>query len=227
MLFDKLSPDLKDQIAKALMDIEKQNRAEEDSEPVFKDFREIGIVRWIINDVAKSLPLYCATPKVDPSGYTQSACLALFKDGKVVIVVSLEDLVSNKFLRTIIAHEVGHYIHKHLQSKDVSLPNLYKEENLKACLDGDQDTHDQISSKSIIDGGYLDREFEADTVAVKFVGVLSVIALHTQDVVSHTNPLSRLEKLNRVAQLYKQFMQGERDHIFPQPGWDLSILLNT
>ena len=111
MLFDKLSPDLKDQIAKALMDIEKQNRAEEDSEPVFKDFREIGIVRWTINDVTKRLPLYSATPKVDPSGHTQSACLARFKDGGVAIVVSLEDLVSNKFLRTIIAHEVGHYIH--------------------------------------------------------------------------------------------------------------------
>lgn len=226
MLFDKLTPDLKDRIAEAFMNIEKQARAEEDSEPDFKDPREVGEVKWTIDSVTQRLPLYFATPKVDSSGHVQSACLARFTDGNVGVIVSLEDFVNNKFLTATIAHEVGHYIHQHFQCEDVSLPNLYKENNLIAYLDGDQDTHDRITSKSIIDGGYLDRELEADVIAVKFVGVLSVIALHTQDAVSHFNPLSRLEKLNRVAQLYKLFVCGENDYILPQPGWELSISLH-
>lgn len=124
----------------------------------------------------------------------------------VLIVVNSDYFVEHGItvdFYACVAHEIGHYLSGHLNKVEWSLPNLYKKENLRLCEAGAQEEHCRLSVKAILEGGYLEKEFEADLVAAKFLGIANVVTMQISSAGRVNNPIVALDKINRAVLLSK------------------------
>lgn len=155
-------------------------------------------VHFTMDGVKNVLPIV-----VDFSGHHRFVMMIKDVKGEIFIVYPQGELSKGRDLTATIAHELGHYRCGHLSNPDhgTSFPNLYRDELFKAHHDGDQDQLTYWSVKAVIDGGYLTKELEADTVAVKAIGLERVIAMHVETTLDMTNFVTIIEKHNRIKQL--------------------------
>jgi len=120
---------------------------------------------------------------------------------EVFIVFNPSDFKNTNYLLATMAHEIGHYKNKHLDL--VSSVSLYKEEIQKATDDEDQQTVNLLIQKALLEGAYLEKEFEADVSAIEIAGFESVICMQLETMLSMTNFVTIMEKQNRIKKLYE------------------------
>ena len=148
---------------------------------------------------------YAASPEDNQASFSQ------FKDGTFGIVFSKSLFVKTPLnrLMAIIAHEVGHYLCDHLTKPSYGtqlnidydrLVKLATKAGKKNCTKADTRDYLRAVMFSLLRGGMVLREMEADRYASFFVSVESLIAIHSEDL-SHKNPFCSLEKRNRLVWL--------------------------
>lgn len=139
--------------------------------------------------------------------------LADFVDGDIAVVISQQYFVNADTTRlmAVIAHEVGHYILGHhkdssygrqLNVRTERLETLSRKAGQEDASQKDHDCYVRAAMFSLLRGGCLVRETEADTAASIYVPVNDLILVHSEDL-DHPNPAAVLEKKNRLVWLNK------------------------
>lgn len=203
-IFSQMSDDVKESLISEFMRIESKSACL-DIESLKHSSKLIN-VEYETPETKGSLPVV-----VTPDDIGGEMILVKTSDGAVFIAVSNDYFIEKGFtveFYTCVAHELGHYLSGHLDRVELSVPNLYKEENLKLCEAGDQEEHVRLSVKAVLEGGYLEKELEADLVAVKFVGMANVVAMQISSAGNADNPLVALDKFNRCVALSKLDCNG-------------------
>jgi hypothetical protein len=122
---------------------------------------------------------------------------------KIFIVFNPSDFKNTNYSLAMMAHEIGHYKNKHLDLDLASSVSLYKEEIQKATDNEDQQTVNALVQKALLEGAYLEKEFEADVSAIEIAGFESVICMQLETMLSMTNFVTIMEKQNRIKKLYE------------------------
>ena len=181
----------------------------------------VGVVKWVFSEVPGELPLVVISGDYAKNRRLTEGSLVKFTDGQVAICCSMELLFKNVDLIAIFAHEIGHYLQNHLNAKQGDIPNKYIKQNRKAIRANNQTDHVYWGTRAIVEGGYLVREYEADEIAVRFVGVNRLIALHTLDALQHPNALVAIEKMNRM----KAIIDKYGDDFHGNPGFTIEAII--
>lgn len=149
--------------------------------------------------------------------------LTLFKDNSIAIVFNSEEFLTTNYMAAVTAHELGHFLSGHLGDPERQYLSLYDDEFKRTLAENDYDQHLHWSAKSIVDGGYLQKEFEADSIAVQFVGYQQLLALHFSEMTKANNLTMVLERFNR----FKELKQRYEEAAFPAEGYSMAINLIT
>ena len=218
-MFSKFSDDLRSMLIDELSDVD-GSRVNVPDDPT-ADILTIGVVKWVLSDVPGELPLMVISGDYAKNRNLTGGSLVKFTDGQVAICVSMELLLKDVDLIAIFAHEIGHHLQNHLNLKQLDVPNKYVKQNRKAIRANNQTDHVYWGTRAIVEGGYLVREYEADEIAVRFVGVNRLIAMHTLDTLQHPNMLVVIEKMNRM----KAIIDKYGDDFHGNPGFTIEAII--
>ncbi|WP_396189401.1 hypothetical protein [Flavobacterium sp.] len=183
-------------------------------------YRKIGKVVFEDRDKREKeldLVIMCDVPDDASEGL-----FVTFTDGSSAVALTEKCFINKTYIRliAIVAHEIGHFltgqevlkdnylnIKKHKQKR---LAKLYHNsgEDIKRLK---QYYRSQLSS--LLLGGVLTKEFEADIKALDYVPLDALTALHAEDL-KHANPFVRLEKINRINLLNEVFADETEDRTF-------------
>ena len=111
-------------------------------------------------------------------------------------------------LKAVIAHEVGHYVCNHHNAKNYGRQLNVKTDRLNRLSNEAYNnalkfkTYIRAILFSLLRGGVIVRESEADAAAGLYVPLDDVIAIHTEDFI-FKNKFAAYEKVNRVNWLNK------------------------
>lgn len=202
-MFEKLTKETKEHLCAELMKVDEVARVVEKTHvTVIK----VGEVAFTTPAGTNKLPV-----KVHDGSFDHGdGALCKFASGEVTILFSQQiysTLVDELFYSTL-AHEIGHFLCNHLNMKDFDIPNKLEKENRLAIKNGDQEKHNYYGTMGVLDGGYLTREFEADVVACRFVGLKDIAYMHAISCVDFPNILAKMENINRLAALKEKFGEG-------------------
>ncbi len=151
---------------------------------------------------------------LDDKFTTKDTCAVKYKDGSIAVLVSVDnypDLIgkgkANNLFVSIIAHEIGHILCGHLNDSRQSLVDINKQKQLRLL---NNKAYLRSVVFSVLKGGCLDMELEADLEALKIVPLHDLISVHAQAAFYHENDLVRIEKQNRIARLKQQSVKITR-----------------
>lgn len=175
---------------------------------IIADVIHAGDIQFELPEFAKvehspdSLPFY-----LEVGGNAGSAYLCLFENGERAIVMDRDYFVNNELdrIKAVLAHEVGHFLSNHHKNNcygrqlHVKMSRLERLSYEASRSDESSDLRRYFRAMmfSLVRGGCLTREMEADIVATLYVSVDSLIAVHSEDL-THSNPAAVLEKMNRL-----------------------------
>lgn len=178
---------------------------------------EIGTLHWDIDTEdfksKGSLPIHLT----EEGRISEPAALTKTKRNDVFICLFSDyylKATGSSFL-AVLAHELGHYLAKHLEPGYVKDPGVlsYNGEKialntkrLRECNDDDKQVMLYESAMraylvALLRGGYLLMEAEADKYASLFVPIDYLVVAHAGDFQTATNPFVKFEKANRIANL--------------------------
>lgn len=202
-MFEKLTKETKEHLCRELMKIDS---ASPDVKKTSISTIEVGEVSYTSPAGTNKLPV-----KVHDGSYGHGdGAIAKFTDGEIAILFDQQiyTTVADEIFYSVLAHEIGHFLCNHLNMKGFDIPNKFEKENRLAIKNGDQEKHNYYGTMAVLDGGYLLREFEADVVACRFVGIKDVAYMHAISCVDFPNTLAKMEKINRLAALKEKFGEG-------------------
>lgn len=154
-----------------------------------------------------------------------SASVIWTPEGTCSIVIPFSELISllsvdfTLAMFGILAHEVGHIISGHStvdkSSYFVNHDRVKQESLYLKCYpeydDRTVNTYMRSAVTAILHGGVLELELEADMNALQLVDLPALIAAHTFDLHTHTNPTTIIEKVNRINKLVKYCKETDID----------------
>lgn len=202
-MFSSLSKQTKEQLCQELSRID-SNRSVSDKTNV--STCKVGIVTYITPAGVGELPV-----KIHDGEWGHGdGALVKFTNGEVAILFDQQNYttVDDDTFYAVLAHEIGHFLCNHLNMVGFDIPNKFEKENRQAIKKGDQEKHTYYGTMAIVDGGYFTREFEADVVACRFVGLKELTYTHANSSLDHPNILAKIEKINRLAALKEKFGVG-------------------
>lgn len=178
--------------------------------PSIKEARHIADLQYHSpTGSLEKMPVY-----VDPQN-SNTPCIVETESSEVFILISLNSLIewSDEFVDAVLAHELGHHLCGHLNSSGVSFIDLRKVSqarfyNLASQHQVPEHAHRYYRRymsavlSALLEGGVLDKEWEADIQALHYVSVASLVAVHSADLLKGSSTV-RLEKHNRIARLSK------------------------
>lgn len=177
-----------------------------DDETHDADVHHVGNVHFDLPPFAKgepsNIPFY-----LEVGGKVGCAYLCLFENGERAIVMDRDYFVNTNYdrIKAVIAHEIGHLICQHYKHPsygrqlNVRTDKLERLSYKASQSDHSKDTMNYMRAVmfSLIRGGCVTREVEADMAATLYTSVDSLIAVHSEDL-THPNPTAVLEKTNRL-----------------------------
>lgn len=176
----------------------------------FTNIKDVGYVEYETYDRKPGKLPFC----IDFMAEGYGAWLILTNDDMPVIVMSVKTFKESSLQRLMasIAHELGHYLCGHLDNFDPGRQLDIRTERLITLSDlaaadgaGDKElvAYYRACLFSLLRGGILVTEKEADTVAALYAPVDSLILTHAEDLVDHKNPFVWYEKRNRINFLHR------------------------
>ena len=176
----------------------------------FTDIKDVGYVEYETYDGKSEQLPFC----IDFGARGCGAWLALSNDDTTVIGMTVKTFKESSLhrVKATIAHELGHYLSGHLDNfdpgrqLDIRTERLITLSNLAAADEtGDKElvNYYRASLFSLLRGGVLVTEKEADTVAALYTPVDSLILIHAEDLIDHKNPFIWYEKRNRINFLHR------------------------
>lgn len=216
-MFENTPDEFKAKLIDVLITMEENYKV---NDPKTLNAIDIGVVEYYTPEASGSIDLQITAD--DTSLYGPCSTVK-YTDGNVKIVFKRDYFInsSNAALEAALAHELGHVVSGHFNKQIEGIPTLYRDEILELWNTGDRSAYIALTVKSIVDGGYLPHELEADVVGAKFAGLDSIITLHAKDMIGHGNATVMLEKLNRMRKLKSMFT----DQDTPIPGYLFQINL--
>lgn len=134
----------------------------------------------------------------------------------------------------IIAHEIGHLLSGHFEleekknwlSHNTEDQIFFYKSMVSSETEKEKNTHYKnymsATLKSLLKGGYDIKEMEADKIALKFVDINDLMALHILTL-SKNNVFCRIEKINRIKRLQKE----EGKNPTNRDGYSLNVVFKS
>lgn len=192
--------------------------------------REVGEIN-VITPTDK----YTFVLAITNDGHTNNtAYMVKTVDGNFIVVLHIDYFIKQVYsdnmngLYAVVAHEIGHYLAGHFEQEadafvDVKREvqqfffNRYKEDTTLA----NEISYMRSVFFSLLKGGVVVRELEADLTALRFVPVADLVHVHSQDFNNPKNVFTVVEKVNRI----KRLNQYVEDHDIEREGYHLFIQL--
>ena len=156
---------------------------------------------------------------------TKKGDLFIVLDSAAVQMYLADDM--SEVFRALVSHEIGHVLSGHFdEDSDKSWVTVNKADQV--FLYDRYQENPTFNNKmayarsvffSLMRGGVLDKEIEADMVALSFCTVESLITLHGFDLEKMDNPFTVLEKKNRIVELLRHWKETAID----RSGYTLEI----
>lgn len=185
-------------------------------------YYDIGVVMFKYNGKEENIIL-----SISNDVFYSNYSMVLFAVGDIRVIIHEKELSTmySVFIGRI-AHEIGHYLAGHNQTeyarnfptafKLYGLPkrqrsswvDINKEKQQRIAKTFKQDTYIRTTACSLLRGGVLDIELEADIKAVELIGIESILLAHATDL-NYNNITTILEKTNRVKRLKDMYEAKE------------------
>lgn len=162
---------------------------------------------------------------LDVSNTSNDATCILTKDGDILITLTernFKQLMDDEHYHNIlgvIAHEVGHILAGHFDT-NTDLKHLsinHEKQNNFFIKANDNNKYESLYlnsiASSLIKGGVLVKELEADIIACELVGINIVLLGHALSFETSPTVVTKTEKTNRISELLRLYKDKKIKYI--------------